>query len=274
MLSPCPFHGPATVVREAPGTVRCRVCGHIRQTGPSTHSPVEEAYFGREYRDQYGRTYEEDEPHLRALARRRLDRISRYTSLRGKSILDIGCAMGFFIAEAERLGCRAYGVEPSAYASAKAAGHAAGKVITSPWQPDLFPGRRFDVITLWYVLEHLPEPHDLLGDISSRLRPGGVIAVACPNAAGATYRWARQRFYDTRPGDHRADFTPTSMSLALRRHGVRPRRFVAAGVHYPRAETYLRLPRWAAPLVRPLYEAAARRLQWGDTFEVYGVKER
>ena len=52
------------------------------------------------------------------------------------------------------------------------------------------------------------------------------------------------------------------------------RRFVAAGVHYPRAETYLRLPRWAAPLVRPLYEAAARRLQWGDTFEVYGVKER
>jgi SAM-dependent methyltransferase len=48
------------------------------------------------------------------------------------------------------------------------------------WQPE---PDRFDVITLWHVLEHLPEPEKRLADFYRALRPGGLLLIAVPNTA-------------------------------------------------------------------------------------------
>ena len=44
-----------------------------------------------------------------------------------------------------------------------------------------FQGRRFDAITIWHVLEHVPNPGEMLREIYSLLKPGGILAVAVPN---------------------------------------------------------------------------------------------
>jgi len=40
----------------------------------------------------------------------------------------------------------------------------------------------YDVITLWHVIEHLPNPWEILDAVYASLKPGGVLALASPNS--------------------------------------------------------------------------------------------
>ena len=85
----------------------------------------------------------------------------------------------------------------------------------------------FDVITLWHVLEHLPDPNQMLDRVRERLRFGGLLTVAVPNLENlpmrAAYRITRLRplpLYE--PGarePHLSHFSPSTLRLALVRHG-------------------------------------------------------
>lgn len=46
----------------------------------------------------------------------------------------------------------------------------------------------YDVIALWHVLEHLPEPWAVLKAISEKLLPGGIVVIAAPNPAALQFR--------------------------------------------------------------------------------------
>ena len=93
------------------------------------------------------------------------------------SVLDIGAGTGDFLLAAKNKGWKTEGVE----VNSGARDLAREKEITLQTSMDDFSGRQFDVVTLWHVLEHLPDLENTVTRISSLVKPNGVLIVAVPN---------------------------------------------------------------------------------------------
>lgn len=92
-------------------------------------------------------------------------------------LLDIGAGTGDFVLAAQRKGWAAFGVEPNEDARAKGEGKGA-----RVWADiELLPEGMFDIITLWHVLEHLPDPDRVIKTLHGRLANKGHVIVAAPN---------------------------------------------------------------------------------------------
>lgn len=130
-------------------------------------------------------------------------------------ILDVGCATGIFLSGMKRHGWECHGVEPSAFAA---------KYAKDRFQIDVFQGyledvgydkNYFDVVTLWDVLEHIPDPVSTLLKISKLLKPNGLLVLNLPNAAS----WERSIFGKYWVGwdipRHFTIFTPTTITALL-----------------------------------------------------------
>ena len=100
-------------------------------------------------------------------------------SLRGKegSLLDIGAGTGDFLKLAKNNHWEAKGIEPNE----SAANIARQKGLEIKETIDALLGQKFDVVTLWHVLEHLPDLEITIEKIESLVKPGGTLIVAVPN---------------------------------------------------------------------------------------------
>lgn len=92
-------------------------------------------------------------------------------------LLDIGAGTGDFLMSASVRGWNVSGVEPSEAARKVAM----DKGLLLRPSIDELEGQYFDVITLWHVLEHIPDLEESLQKIQSLLKPNGVLIVAVPN---------------------------------------------------------------------------------------------
>lgn len=96
------------------------------------------------------------------------------------SVLDIGCGEGRFLDVAKQAGLRTAGVEISQRAAriAEDKGHLVinQSIVDCP-VPD---GLRFDVVTMWDILEHLRSPGRVLQHAAAALNPGGYLLVLTP----------------------------------------------------------------------------------------------
>jgi SAM-dependent methyltransferase len=144
-------------------------------------------------------------------------------------LLDIGCAAGFFLAEA-----RAYyevqGVELSAWSSAYAREQFSLPVFTGTLQQAALPADRFDVVTLWDVIEHVPDPVPLLAEAARVLRPGGRLVLTTGDWGSAYARARGADWHLMEPPWHLTMFTRDTMALAGRRAGLRLLHCASEGV--------------------------------------------
>ena len=110
------------------------------------------------------------------------------------TLLDIGAGTGDFLAVAKTYGFDWEGVEPNANARALAA----EKGIALHQKLSDLPAKTFDVITLWHVLEHLPDVQEQIRQITALLKKDGVLIVAVPNynSYDAQYYGAYWAAYD------------------------------------------------------------------------------
>jgi len=106
-------------------------------------------------------------------------KISLITSLNNGtgSLLDIGAGTGDFLKQAKKKSWKISGVEPNS----SARNLAAKKEINLKENISSFEGEKFDVITLWHVLEHLPNLDSTISKIEKLVKPGGVLIIAVPN---------------------------------------------------------------------------------------------
>ena len=238
--------------------VRCPACSHMQlERFPS------EAELGEAYGAAASEDYVEEEAGQRATARMALERISRFTSgfaegsdPRRSAVLDLGCWVGFLLAEARERGWETLGVEPSEFASAYARERLGLEVVRS----DLFEAdlgeRRFDAVVMGDVIEHLPRPADALDRMAELLSPGGVAYLALPNAGSRLARRMGARWWSVIP-THVQYFTRASLLTLLRRRGWEP---LWVGTD-PKAFTvryYLeRIGGYSPPLARALVGAAS-----------------
>jgi 2-polyprenyl-3-methyl-5-hydroxy-6-metoxy-1,4-benzoquinol methylase len=97
-------------------------------------------------------------------------------SSKGK-LLDIGAGTGDFLVVAKNDGWQITGIEPSA----KAKGIAINKGITFAESLAHLESKSFDVITMWHVLEHVPNLDENITELKRLIKPSGTIIVAVPN---------------------------------------------------------------------------------------------
>ena len=94
----------------------------------------------------------------------------------GKRLLDVGCHIGVFVDVAQRHGWDAWGVEPSRWAAEQAQAQGL-KVVSGTLATAGLEDASFDVITLWDVIEHVPDPQGDLGHVHRLLKPGGITVI-------------------------------------------------------------------------------------------------
>jgi len=95
----------------------------------------------------------------------------------GKKLLDVGAGTGDFLVVAKENGWSVHGVEPNSKANAKAS----EKGLELKTTLEDFANQKFDVITLWHVLEHMPNLTDQVTRLSNLLTEDGIVIIAVPN---------------------------------------------------------------------------------------------
>lgn len=108
-------------------------------------------------------------------------------ALVGKSLLEVGCAEGWFLEEARRHEMNVSAIEPSA-PHAEMASANGFKVISGFFPADLSADVSYDFIVFNDVFEHLPDPISAIKFCADHLRPGGVLVLNLPSNRGIIYR--------------------------------------------------------------------------------------
>lgn len=108
--------------------------------------------------------------------RSKLDLINSSQKTKG-SLLDIGAGTGDFLSVARKQGWETTGFEPNV----KAKGIAISKGVSLLDDTNLAKDQSFDVITMWHVLEHVPNIEIQIKELKRLLKPTGTLFIAVPN---------------------------------------------------------------------------------------------
>ena len=136
-------------------------------------------------------------------------------------LLDIGCSTGQFLSAARQIGWVGQGLEYSPDSSRVARELRGLDVKTGVLSADTYPPDNFDVITLWDVIEHLPDPCGTMRHIARILAPGGLLVLKTPNVDGmyprASLRIAKVLGFwgHAEPPGHLFQFSAKTLTLAV-----------------------------------------------------------
>lgn len=179
------------------GLVQCQSCGLV-YVGEQPNAEELYALYGETYfrNDQSGEVgysnYIRDEPNIRKTVRRRFAHVEKF--VKPGRMVDVGCAMGFFMDEAAKRGWQVEGLDVSQYAVdyvQRRFGHTAyNGSLTSV---DL-PHTAYDLVTMYDVIEHVPDPRAYVQRVADLLKPGGVFELATPDVGSFPARLTGKRW--------------------------------------------------------------------------------
>ena len=219
-LRPCPVCD-STSLADAIGPIkRCVECSlaFVNPLDEFRGEHETEEYFLNDYLPLHLSSREtslaERRAHIRAIA-------SRYRLPKHPRHLDIGCALGFMLEQAQAAGWQSTGVETSEFAARYAAQHTSCEVFAGTLQDANFPNESFDVVTLMDVIEHVPQPRALVAEIFRVLQPGGILYVVTPNFDSFFVRIYKDRAYGVWPEQHVVYFSAKSIKTLFRTVGFR-----------------------------------------------------
>ena len=133
---------------------------------------------------------------------------------------DIGCGYGYFLDIMQKKGWDAAGIEPSENASLLAIGKGLN-VIHGTIENAEFPENSFNAVTMFYVLEHLPDPYDALKKILMMLKPRGMLILRIPHTTPIvkflSLLGIKNNLYDA--PFHLYDFSTKTMTSLLKKAG-------------------------------------------------------
>ena len=137
-------------------------------------------------------------------------------------LLDVGCGIGTFLYIARERGWEPHGVDPSKSGSAFAQEiHKLDVQRGEVFDAD-FPAAHFDAITLYHVLEHVPELNPLLRELRRILKPQtGTLVIEVPNGKSLQSRLQKADWPYVHPRDHLYYFSARSLPKLLQKHGFR-----------------------------------------------------
>lgn len=189
---------------------RCRVCGTVF-LGAYADAYVDELY------DYYSAHQAKSKDELfDPVTRRSYERVLRMFSQRGhgKRVLDVGCGAGSFVDAALSAGYTAEGIDLSRPAVEIATGFGLPVSRRDFFSEDIQAASR-DIVTLFEVIEHVPEPVAFLRRAEDVVRPGGLIYITTPNFGSLDRRVLGTKWRAIHR-EHLTYFTPSTLLAAVR----------------------------------------------------------
>jgi 2-polyprenyl-3-methyl-5-hydroxy-6-metoxy-1,4-benzoquinol methylase len=154
---------------------RCDSCGYVFDSPRPSFAQISAFY------SQAGKydTWLNQERARDMMWKRRLKKLSRYSS-KGR-LLDIGTGYGQFLHHARPFFTEVNGTEVSESAISLAKEKYGLSLLAGQAEELGLPSQSFDTITLFHVLEHVPDPGKLVNVCHGLLRAQGILVIAVPN---------------------------------------------------------------------------------------------
>ncbi|MBI3398656.1 MAG: class I SAM-dependent methyltransferase [Deltaproteobacteria bacterium] len=211
--------------------VRCKGCGFVYVNPRPTAEILKHLYLS------YLQEKIEDpllwDAYMKDIFARAADALARRFP-KGGDILDIGCGYGFFLSQMKKKGWQTCGMDVSETAVSYAKGR--GLNVTLGTLEDIkHKESSFDVATLFYVFEHLPDPLKALQEIRRILKPNGLLLLRVPHTTPIVRVLSlfgiKNNLYD--PPFHLNDFSPATIKAILRKADFDNIHIVIGGVTRP-----------------------------------------
>lgn len=159
----------------------------------------------------------------REVAKWRLGLIARLTGKVG-SVLDVGCAAGVFLGVATEQGWQTAGVEMNPEMRELSRAHCTTCEVAETLSD---VKRRFDVVTMWEYLEHVPDPRSDIERVRELLQDGGIVCMSFPNLESQRSVEAIIGWEQVKPPEHLHYWQAGNIARLIERHG-----FVVAGFRF------------------------------------------
>lgn len=199
------------------GLKRCDSCGLV-YTHPipntETHLAENEEKYGKPFLEMQARSLNNNRKvHFKVLSE-----IERDSKLDGRRLLDIGCGAGQFLHSAIDGGWQAEGVELNKENAAMVEKQGLS-VFQGTLEGAQFPDAAFDVVTLWDILEHIPDPIAFLNEVQRILKPSGLVFLQSPNIeSDIADIWGNRWPWLCLP-DHLYHFSPLTIDELFKKTG-------------------------------------------------------
>ncbi|MCB1278112.1 class I SAM-dependent methyltransferase [Prosthecobacter sp.] len=219
---------------------RCS-CGFVFADRATWRDP----YSNRDYYDPANQPAEEYPLRITTTERDRIASVRRF--VQSGRLLDFGGGIGKTALAGHAAGFSAIVLEDSHKAVSDGKAHhpeiewLEGKTI-----PDSIEDSSLDVITLFHVLEHLPDPRAALSQLHRKLRPGGLLVVEVPNW-GSHMRWLHGLRWQFVLDHHLNHFTAASLTSLVEKAG-----FSRCAVEFRRTFAINEAQMWKEPLKKLL----------------------
>lgn len=247
----CPICKSNKITLTSSVIAECNNCGlkFIRdiQSSDFYRKIYDKNYFaGDVYKD-----YLKEESYRRSIFKSKIKLIRKHIPPKG-IVLDIGCGMGFFLMEMEKEGYKIKGFEISEYASSIASRKLNTHVFSSDFLNTDCLHTQFDIVTLWDLLEHLPDPESYLKKISQIIKSNGVLIIETLNTSSLTAKLLKEKWPLYSPPYHIFYFTDKTISLLLKQAGFKLIKRYPVQTYVKTFTGYRTLRYFKYPLVRKL----------------------
>lgn len=226
----CPLCGAnqfkTIVVEQAIPIVRCAQCALIF-ANPRPNREELKKFYDQYFPPESAPLWQKQMAEI--FLKEGLERIKEYQSKNvlvlspSPRILDIGSGMGFFLELMKNAGWQVQGVEPSIEAVRHS--RSLNVPVYHGTVEYALLNAGFDVVTLWYVMEHVPNPGEILQKAFELLKPKGLLILRVPNQNAGIDRWLAQlglsRFFLMNPPRHLFDYSPRTITRFLETKGFK-----------------------------------------------------
>jgi len=162
--------------------------------------------------------YVGDAPAHRRNARRRLHMLAPYLDAPGR-LLDVGCAAGFFVAEARSQGLEAEGIDVSRPMISLGREQVTDGLRAMSFAELELPPATLGAVTMWDYIEHSRDARADLAHAHEILEPNGVVALSTGDVESRWARWSGGRWHLLTPRHHNFFFGRTTVSRMLHEVG-------------------------------------------------------
>ncbi|WP_299758766.1 class I SAM-dependent methyltransferase [uncultured Pontibacter sp.] len=146
--------------------------------------------------------------------KQKVELINKYAPIKG-SILDYGCGTGTFLSACKKDDWEIRGVEPNTKARTVAT-QETGEIIAESLED--IEGEKYEVITLWHVLEHIHALNETIEQLLEHLQDDGTMVIAVPNADSHDAQEYKENWAAYDVPRHLYHFTQPTMKRFLKKH--------------------------------------------------------
>jgi SAM-dependent methyltransferase len=143
-----------------------------------------------------------------------LQEISKGIDTENKNLLDVGCGDGNFVSMARKMGIEAWGIDKEPRVS--------NKYISAQPVESFGADNRYDLITMFHVLEHLKNPLSALSKLSGCLKRGGYLVIEVPLVGNWSEKFLRKEYFAYFDKTHINLWQKQEWLVLIRKAGLTP----------------------------------------------------